>query len=178
MRTPLLLVLLSLAACKHTEPAPETAAATPGNTAPAEPGAGGEPAQAGPAAPLARMMIPPSQGQSSFRAEGCAASSDGMPEATRALPSEEKVEASALGTGIVVSHDLPHACCLKAESKVKIDGAQVTITETLSGTPCRCMCSSTLRTAVGLKKGTWDVSVKTVEPGKSRTAWNGELVVQ
>ncbi len=177
MRTTLVIALFGLAACKHSEPAAE---APPGTTAPADPATAGEPAHpaTGPAAPLGRMMIPPSEGKSSFRAEGCAATPEVMPEQTRSLPTDDKVEASALGTGIVVSHELAHACCLKAESSANVDGARVTITETLSGTPCRCMCSSVLRTAVGLKKGTWDVVVKMVEPGKTRTAWTGELVVQ
>jgi hypothetical protein len=127
-------------------------------------------------------MIPPEEGKSRFVAEGCAAKPEEADKsATRGGLSgseKDKVEASALGTGIVVSHDLAHACCLKADSVADIQGSSVVITETLSGTPCRCICSSTLKTAVGLKKGTWQVSVKTVEGGNSKTAWTGELTVK
>jgi hypothetical protein len=53
----------------------------------------------------------------------------------------------------------------------------VVVTETLSGTPCRCRCSSNLRTSVGLAPGTWQVELKTVAPGRTWTAWSGELTV-
>ncbi len=178
MRATLFAALLALAACKHTEPGGDAEGSTASEQTPAaSPGPG--PAAPGPAGTLhARLMIPPTPGQSRFVVEGCATTPDEPPAETRALPEAEKVEASALGNGIVVSHVLAHACCLKAETSAVVDGAHVTITETLSGTPCRCMCSSTLRTAVGLPVGTWDVQVRTVEPGKTRTAWSGELTVQ
>ena len=78
---------------------------------------------------------------------------------------------------MVLSHEVGHACCLSAATAVQIAGTTVTITETLSGTQCRCLCSSNLRTAVGLSPGTWSVEVKTVSPGKIWSAWSGELTV-
>lgn len=169
MRTTLFFAaVLALSACKHSEPVEDP---PPPKPAPAGTGGG------------LHLFMPPEEGKSRFQAEGCAAKPDeaeknantrgGMPTAA-----DDKVTPSATGTGIIVSHDLAHACCLKADSAIDIQGSSVTITETLSGTACRCMCSSTLKTAVGLKKGTWQVSLKTVEGGNTKDAWSGSLEVK
>ena len=43
----------------------------------------------------------------------------------------------------------------------------VTIRAVLSGTPCRCMCGSTLRTRLGLAAGAWTVVVELAStPGR------------
>ena len=59
--------------------------------------------------------------------------------------------------GVVVTHNLIHACCLRAQVSSSIDGDFVTVREHLTGEPCKCDCTSTLRTAVGLRPGTWVV---------------------
>jgi len=127
---------------------------------------------------LARILQPPAEeGGHRFAVEGCAATPNVEPPATRGLPPEDKVEASALEGGVLLTHEVGHACCLSAATAVVLEGNKVVVTETLSGTPCRCRCSSSLRTAVGLKPGTWQVEVKTVVPGKTWSAWSGELKV-
>ncbi len=127
---------------------------------------------------LARILQPPAEeGGHHFAVEGCAATPNVEPPATRGLPPEDKVEASALEGGVLLTHEVGHACCLSAATAVVLEGTRVVVTETLSGTPCRCRCSSSLRTAVGLKPGTWQVEVKTVVPGKTWSAWTGELTV-
>jgi hypothetical protein len=172
MRTPCLAALLLLG-CAHAEPAalPVTAAkADPVTTSPAA-----DPTPAG----VGKLLLPPAQaGAHRSVVEGCALAPGEPPAATRAVEAPESFATSALGTGIIVSHTLPHACCLKAETAVAVAAPHVTITETLSGTPCRCRCSSTIKTAVGLGPGPWAVVVKTVDPGGSRDAWSGELVVK
>ncbi len=171
---------LTLAGCKHDETKPDGAAGTTEpKPAPVETKTSPGPAHS-PLAGLAGRVVPPSEvGQSRSAVSGCAA----KPEAAEAnatrggLPVEEKVEAVAAGHGVVVSHDLPHACCLSAKTAAALEGTKVIVTETLEGTPCRCLCSSTLRTAVGLSKGTWTVEVKTTSPAKSWTAWSGTVEV-
>ena len=127
---------------------------------------------------LAKILQPPAEaGGLRFAVEGCAAKPEVEPPATRSLPPPDKVEASALEGGVLLTHEVGHACCLSAASTVAIEGGKVVVTETFSGTPCRCRCSSSVRTAVGLKPGTWQVELKTVEPGKTSVAWTGELKV-
>ena len=129
-------VLGASAGCKHDEPREPAASSAPAEETP-QPRPEGEVA-------VGRMLLPPSQaGASKFVVEGCAAKPSEEP-ATRGVVTErpDHVDASALGTGIVVGHDLFHACCLKAESQTTVDGDRVTISETLSGQPCRCRCSS------------------------------------
>ncbi|MFT3842105.1 MAG: hypothetical protein QM723_34255 [Myxococcaceae bacterium] len=170
MRTIFFAAVLALSGCKHSEPVDDP---PPADDTQPKPAAGGG----------LHLFMPPEEGKSRFQAEGCAAKPEeaeknantrgGMPTAA-----DDKVTPSATSTGIIVSHDLAHACCLKAESAADIQGSAVVITETLSGTACRCMCSSTLKTAVGLKKGTWQVSLKTVEGGTTKDAWSGSLEVK
>lgn len=127
---------------------------------------------------LNNLLLPPKEpGTSRFAVAGCAATPDVEPPATRALPAADTVQTSALEGGVLLSHEVAHACCLSATSSVAVEGTKVVVTETLSGKPCRCRCSSNLRTSVGLKPGKWQVEVKTVEPGRSWTAWTGELSV-
>jgi hypothetical protein len=130
------------------------------------------------AAALANILQPPAEaGAHRFAVEGCAATPEVEPPATRSLPPPDKVEASALEGGVLLTHEVAHACCLSAATAVTLEGTKVVVTETLSGSPCRCRCSSSLRTAVGLEPGTWQVEVKTVSPGKTWVAWTGELKV-
>jgi hypothetical protein len=68
-------------------------------------------------------------------------------------PSRVGVAVTTSGNNVHVVHDLRHACCLKAAVQTAVVGKVVRITETLSGSPCRCMCGSTLRTTVRLRPG-------------------------
>ncbi len=61
--------------------------------------------------------------------------------------------------GALVTHPFSHSCCLKAEVSARIEGSHAIVLEKLTGKPCRCMCSSTLRTAVGLTPGWWTVVI-------------------
>jgi hypothetical protein len=158
---------LLLLGCAHAEPATTATTTTVQPAAAAPPGAS-----------VGKILLPPPEaGAHRSVIEGCALTRE-EPPATRAIEARESFATSTLGTGIIVSHTLPHACCLKAETAVAVAGTRVSITETLTGTPCRCRCSSTIKTAVGLGPGAWAVQVKTVDPGGSRDAWSGELVVK
>lgn len=161
-----LAVALLLAACTHSDPKPDPK--------PTDDGAGG-----GEKKPLmAGLLIPPPVGETRTTVDGCAAKPDEEPPASRAALPDEKVVATPTGGGFVLSHDVPHACCLKAKTAVDVQGDKVVITDTFEGTACRCRCSSTIKTAVGLKPGAYTVEVKTVEPNAAaRSAWSGPVTV-
>ncbi len=163
MRTALAALLL-LAACTHSDPKPDPKPTD------------GEPEKK----PLmGGLLLPPSEvGAHRSTVDGCAATPDKEPPATRSAPPDESVVASATGGGLVLTHEVPHACCLKATTAVEVIGDRVVVTDTLEGTACRCRCSSTIKTAVGLKPGTYTVEVKTAEPNAAaRSAWSGPVTV-
>jgi len=78
--------------------------------------------------------------------------------ATRTLA--PTVTVAAVAGGAVVTHQVSHACCLRAEVTTRSEERTVTVLETLSGKACRCMCASTLRTRLGLAPGAWTVAVE------------------
>ena len=97
---------------------------------------------------------------------------------TKGPAAKDKVTVKPAPGGIAVVHALTHACCLEADTKAKVEGKTVEITVALSGTPCRCICSSTVQTKVTLDPGEYDVSVKVTEGGKTRDAGRQTAVVQ
>jgi hypothetical protein len=127
---------------------------------------------------IGQILLPPTTpGDSKSEVTGCLAAAteaEGAkfappPENTRGMVPAPAVKVDAIAGGIIVSHDLSHACCLRGTVTSKLDKEQVTVREVLSGTPCRCMCRSTLRTAVGLKPGDYKIHVTVEENGKERT---------
>lgn len=79
-----------------------------------------------------------------------------------------KVTLAPVAGGALVSHELEHACCLKGEVATRLEGRTAIVRERLLGTPCRCRCASTLRTAVALAPGRWTVAVEVEEAGAVR----------
>jgi hypothetical protein len=91
---------------------------------------------------------------------------------------QEAVRVNPLTGGLIVTHELAHACCLQAQVSAAVAGTAVKVTESLSGAPCACRCASRLRTAVGLTPGRYSVSVVVHGPGsQERTAWSGETTL-
>ena len=72
---------------------------------------------------------------------------------------------SQTATGIVVQHDFRHACCLQGRVATTVSGSHIDVVETLSGKPCRCLCTSGLRTTIPLRPGTYHLSVWLEERG-------------
>ena len=68
------------------------------------------------------------------------------------------------GPRITVAHDLQHACCLKATTKMEKGDGRLVIEEVLSGTPCRCLCHSTLRHSIRLAPGEWTIVLQLRQP--------------
>lgn len=136
-----------------------------------------------------RILLPPTKpGESLSQFEGCLAvatpsekDGDAHPEstksATRGGPAAPEVRITPTGGGLVIEHKLSHACCLTGAVETKVEGTQVTVTEKLTGDPCRCRCGSNLKTAVGLAPGTYDVKVEVDERGTKRGAHQQAVTV-
>jgi len=110
-----------------------------------------------------RLTPPSKPGTSRFEVEGCAAHPEramDQPPARALPPTGTAVEVQPLRRGAMVVHELTHACCLKANVTTQLEKKVATVHETLSGNPCRCMCSSTLRTALALPPGTYQLVVE------------------
>jgi len=91
---------------------------------------------------------------------------------------QESVRVNPLSGGLIVTHEVAHPCCLRAEISAAVVGTAVKVTESLSGSPCACRCASRLRTAVGLAPGRYSVAVVVRGPGPGeRTAWSGEAAL-
>jgi hypothetical protein len=133
-------------------------------------------AVARPAAPAASGRA----GRARWEASGCLAAKGEAPSRAfevqpgRALPEPPSVQAAPGGAR--VRHALTHACCLSgAVQAVRVRGTWE-VRETLSGTPCRCVCSSTLETFVSLPRGKQRVRVVVLR-GEERTV-AGEFTVE
>jgi hypothetical protein len=95
---------------------------------------------------------------------GCAATAtekeaQAFVSTTRGIPPPPTIQ--AVQGGALINHPLDHTCCLTlaVTSRIEGDGTAV-VRETLSGSPCRCRCSSTVKTAIGLKPGRWTVAIE------------------
>lgn len=95
--------------------------------------------------------------------------------ATRSSP--PAVAVAKVPGGIAVTHHLSHACCLKASVSTDVRGKNVEIREMLLGTPCRCVCASTVRTVVGLTSGAWEVSVDFDDRGQGQRVFTEALTL-
>jgi hypothetical protein len=87
-----------------------------------------------------------------------------------------QVTVTPVAGGVVVSHAFRHACCLRSRILPRFSERTVVVSEKLSGTPCRCMCSSRLRTTVGLAPGKWTVVVD-LDSGKGPERVHSENLV-
>jgi hypothetical protein len=145
-------------------PGPTAPAATP--TPPAAPPAGAPSLGIASQGAVAAGPIPPADaGASRSVVSGCltaATESDGsrFPAPPVSRNPAPPVTVTAVPGGALVVHELTHACCLRSQVTSSLDGRRAVVRETLTGTPCRCMCGSTLRTAVALPAGAWTVAVE------------------
>ena len=133
------------------------------------------------------LLPPPNPGESVSQFEGCLAETspseeDGtkypvtVPGQTRSAPPKQPFLLAPTSGGVVVEHPLEHACCLRADVTTVLDGTMVKMTERLTGTPCRCRCHSIVRTAVGLERGSYTISLDTLDPMGNRKHVGDEAV--
>lgn len=150
-------------------PAAPAPAATPAPvTRPTIGHAGGAPTAAAPA-----LLPPGDPGTSRSVLAGCLlaaseAEAGRFPPPPALRSAGPKVTLAPVAGGALVSHELEHACCLKGEVATRLEGRTAIVRERLLGTPCRCRCASTLRTAVALTPGRWTVAVEVEEAGAVR----------
>jgi hypothetical protein len=133
----------------------------------------------------AHPLLPPDKpGASAVELQGClsgdehtAATGARWPPAGGDRP-QDAVRVNPLSAGLLITHELAHACCLQARVTATVEGAQVKVVEVLAGSPCACRCASRLRTAVGLSPGRYSVGVVVRGPGaEARTAFSGAAAV-
>ncbi|MBF5042203.1 hypothetical protein FGE12_07325 [Aggregicoccus sp. 17bor-14] len=186
-----------LAGLEAGAPRPEGEAPTARPEAAAPHGASAPHLPQVPAGAFAGVLLPPSTvGKANVAFAGCLAEPTASAEAgsrfpppaaapTRRGAAEPAVQVSALGTGALVTHQLTHGCCLQGRVSSAIEGRTLTLTETLSGESCRCLCSSTVRAAVRLEPGQYTLKVVTREGAKStsskvagKVAYEGPLQVR
>jgi hypothetical protein len=132
-----------------------------------------------------KPLAPPRKaGDSAFRVSGCLTAA-GEEEArrfetapTRAAPAEPEVRVEPVQGGVVVVHELTHACCLKAAVRSRRDGDAFVVVETLSGAACRCQCTATIRTAVAVPPGSHPLAVELDAGGSVRRVWEGRATAR
>jgi len=137
--------------------------------------------------PLSGLMLPPgTPGESLTRFEGCLAQAEATEAAgarfpsrarSRGAPAGPAAQVSTVSGGVLITHELSHACCLTAKVTSEVLGTKVTVQETLSGSPCRCLCQSTVRTSVGLSKGHYQLSLVQASGGAATSVLETEIDV-
>jgi len=133
---------------------------------------------------VGQVLNAPGPGEGRTRIEGCLSAPQSGEAAATKFPAAAQtrgapgpaVKVRPAGRGVTVVHDLDHACCLTAEVDTKVAGTTVEIVEKLSGSPCRCLCHSTLSTAIGLAPGDYELVVILQQLGGSRTEVHREKV--
>lgn len=186
------------------QPAPAPAAAMPAPPAPSP----AQPAAAAPAVPpipvadprhggstgvlqvparppaAAQPLVPPeTAGANRAVLSGCLLAANEA-EAARFPPppvlrsAAPAVTVAATPGGALVTHELEHACCLKGAVASHLEGRVAIVRERLLGSPCRCRCASTLRTAVSLPPGAWTVAVEVEEAGAVRRVYEQPFQVR
>lgn len=170
---------LSIAAALVT-----VACAKPGPTAPD--GATGSPAEVPPVTAATAgtpTELPGELNSGTSTVAGCLASPGRMQqgERTRAAmdPAQAKPElaVSPVAGGVRVAHEVDHACCLESKIETKVSAGVISVTESLFGTPCRCMCSSTISTSVRVGPGEYTLRVVFDHNGQQKTT-EQKLVVK
>ena len=131
-----------------------------------------------------KPLLPPERpGESASELQGCLAAPDATAAAGARFPvvSDQPldgVRVNPLSSGLLVTHELAHPCCVRAAVSAQVEGSTVRVTETLSGTPCECRCASRLRTAVGLAPGRYSLAVVVRGPAsEERTAYSGPVTL-
>ncbi|HVE86178.1 MAG TPA: hypothetical protein VND93_25150 [Myxococcales bacterium] len=127
-----------------------------------------------------RPLLPPDRpGDSVSEAQGCLSAPEHTPSLGARYPApaqqpRDAVRVNPLATGLLVTHDLAHPCCVQATVQAAVEGSAVRVTEVLAGSTCACQCASRLRTAIALSPGRYSVTVVVRGPGaEERTAFSG-----
>lgn len=128
-------------------------------------------------APPVLIQVPTTVGAANTTIEGCLAAAteadaQRFPPKPPTRSSLPVVTIAKVPGGLAITHRLMHACCLKGNVSTNVSGNSVIVSERLSGSPCRCMCTSALRTVVGLPPGAWRVSVDLDDRGRTQRVFS------
>jgi len=126
--------------------------------------------------------MPATVGVGTSTVSGCLASKDGTEQAPRegtraAQGNPAPVTVSAVSGGVRIVQELAHACCLESKTETAVKGKVVTVRVALSGTPCRCMCSSQVLTNVRLSPGEYTVRVSVDDRGQKKADPDQKIMV-
>jgi hypothetical protein len=126
--------------------------------------------------------MPATVGVGTSTVSGCLASKGGTEQAQRRAtraPQENPapVSVAAVSGGVRIVQELAHACCLESKTETTVNGKVVSLQVTLSGTPCRCMCSSQVLTNVRLSPGEYTVRVSVDDRGQTKAEPDQKIVV-
>jgi hypothetical protein len=125
-------------------------------------------------------LLAAAAGETSVQITGCAL--DGKEAApTRSAPmrkrTEDSVTVKADKGAVVVEHFVNHACCLKGAVTTDVTEGAINVRESLTGSACRCMCSSTIKTTVPAHAGTYNVQVSLDMAGNAKTVATQSVTV-
>ncbi|MCY1029888.1 hypothetical protein OV207_00330 [Corallococcus sp. BB11-1] len=132
------------------------------------------------------LVPPPEPGASRSSFDGCLAQPTPSEDSDTRFPATTGVgsltDASPVTTrstaaGLLVEQPLDHECGLTAQVDSYLKDGTVTVTRTLSGKSCRCMCHSTVKTAVRLPPGTYTLRVVTLDHGTRTVVHEGPVTV-
>ena len=107
---------------------------------------------------LAGMSAGENAGSSTF--QGCLSkpvAAQNNPTRTNRTAAPDSFRVTPLDNGAIISHAFAHACCLSATTETTVAASTITIEERLVGTPCRCVCDSTIQTRVNVPAGDYEV---------------------
>jgi hypothetical protein len=124
-----------------------------------------------------------SEGQSvrvSTRSEGCIKA---RPSARKNQPAKRGVKEFKVApqkSGVRVTHNFRHNCCVDLDTRATIAGDNVTLVEKVreQGDKCRCECNSTITSDLDLAPGSYDLRVVVDEFGKSETKLRQKIEVK
>lgn len=114
-------------------------------------------------------LIVEQKGKFSYAVEGCAAmnltSEAGAPPITR----DRGVSIQAWKDSIEAVHIVNHACCLEVDVTSGQSGNELIVREKFYGSPCKCVCQSTITAAFrDLDSGEYTIRIFVEEAGIER----------
>ena len=111
--------------------------------------------------------------------EGCLAEKIDENRQTRTNFAPDSVWIETKNNSIIAHQHIIHNCCHRAVINDEASGKHLTVTTSLNGELCRCMCESDLDYTFGnLSRGTWSLTVLVLTDSKEDTVYTREVAVQ
>lgn len=85
---------------------------------------------------------------------------------------------TVMGQTVIYSRAIQHACCLEVAINKAVDSSTIKLTESWSGTPCKCSCTSQISTTVSdLPQGSYRLEVYEKGGATSLSASADNLII-